>query len=208
MMLALAQHQVIEQKLDWAFCDTDSIAIAITNNLPLAEFTSRTLQVREWFKDLNPYGEDNSILQLEKVNFPTDRQDDLDALDPPFCLAVSAKRYVLFNRQAGSPIIRKASGHGLGQFLAPYDEPPLKRRARMERIEVPLWQEDLWKEVIRAAETDMPDQTRFMDMPLFDVPAASQYAATTQQITVSAAVRLTGRLVAAHGERLAEPVAI
>jgi hypothetical protein len=62
--------------------------------------------------------------------------------------------------------------------------------------------------VIRAAETDTPDQTRFMDMPLFDVPAASQYAATTQQITVSAAVRLTGRLVAAHGERLAEPVAI
>jgi hypothetical protein len=70
LMLALAEHQVIEQKLDWAFCDTDSIAIANTNNLPLAEFKSKALQVREWFKDLNPYGEDNSILQLEKVNFP------------------------------------------------------------------------------------------------------------------------------------------
>jgi hypothetical protein len=181
-MLALAEHQVIEQKLDWAFCDTDSIAIANTSKLPPDEFKAKALQVREWFKDLNPYGGDNSIVQLEKVNFPTDREDDFDALDPPFCLAVSAKRYVLFNRQGGSPIIRKASGHGLGHLLAPYDEPPLKRRARMERIGVPLWQEDLWKEVIRAAETDTPDQTRFMDMPLFDVPAASQYAATTPDL--------------------------
>ena len=71
---------------------------------------------------------------------------------------------------------------GLGHLLAPYDEPPLDRRARIERIGVPLWQEDLWKEVIRAADTGTPDQTRFMDMPGFDVPAASQYAATTPEL--------------------------
>jgi hypothetical protein len=67
-------------------------------------------------------------------------------------------------------------------LLAPYDEPSLNRRARIERIGVPLWQEDLWKEIIRAAETDTPDQTRFMDMPGFDAPAASQYAATTPEL--------------------------
>jgi transcriptional regulator with XRE-family HTH domain len=181
LMLALAEHQVIEQKLDWAFCDTDSIAIANASNLSLPEFKERAVRIRHWFKDLNPYGEDRSILQVEKVNFPNDREDDLDALDPPFCLAVSAKRYALFNRQ-GSLLIRKASGHGLGHLLAPYDEPPLDRRERIERIGVPLWQEDLWKEVIRAAETDTPDQTRFMDMSGFDVPAASQYAATTPEL--------------------------
>jgi hypothetical protein len=92
VMLALAEHQVSEQKLDWAFCDTDSIAIANTGNLPLAEFKAKALQVRNWFKDLNPYGEETSILQLEKVNFPKDREGDLEALDPPLCLAVSAKR--------------------------------------------------------------------------------------------------------------------
>jgi len=47
---------------------------------------------------------------------------------------------------------------------------------------VPLWQEELWKEVIRAAESDTPDQTNFMDMPDFDVPAASQYTATTPEL--------------------------
>jgi hypothetical protein len=46
-------------------------------------------------------------------------------------------------------------------------------RARIERIGVPLRQEDLWKEAIRAADTDKPDQTRYMNMPGFDTPAAS-----------------------------------
>lgn len=77
LMLALAEHQVHEQMLDWAFCDTDSIAIANTTNRPLAEFKAKALQVRDWFKDLNPYGEDRSILQLEDVNFPEARAGDL-----------------------------------------------------------------------------------------------------------------------------------
>jgi hypothetical protein len=182
LMLALAEHQVVEQGLDWVFCDTDSIAIANTRDLPREEFIDVALRVREWFKDLNPYGEDYSILQLEKVNFPADKRDDLQALDLPFCFAVSAKRYILFNRQNGSVVIRKASGHGLGHLMAPYDEPPAERRKRIERVGVPLWQEDLWKEIIRAARSDKPDETRFMGMRGFDVPAASQYAATTPEL--------------------------
>src|SRR5271166_1233577 len=65
---ALAEHQVGEQGLDWVFCDTDSIAIGNKPNLPRGGFITAALRVREWFKDLNPYGEDRSILQLEKVN--------------------------------------------------------------------------------------------------------------------------------------------
>jgi transcriptional regulator with XRE-family HTH domain len=45
-----------------------------------------------------------------------------------------------------------------------------------------LRQEDLWKEIIRAAESDKPDQTNFMDMSGFDAPAASPYAATTPEL--------------------------
>jgi hypothetical protein len=182
LMLALAEHQVVEQGLDWVFCDTDSIAIGNTLDLPREEFVATALRVRDWFKDLNPYGEDRSILQLEKVNFPPDGRDNLQALDPPFCLAVSAKRYVLFNRQNDSVVVRKASGHGLGHLMAPYDEPSAQRRKRVERVGVPLWQEDLWKEIIRAAESDKPDETGFMEMRGFDVPAASQYAATTPEL--------------------------
>jgi hypothetical protein len=66
--------------------------------------------------------------------------------------------------------------------MAPYDEPPAERRKRIERVGVPLWQEDLWKEIIRAAESDKPDETRFMEMSAFDAPAANQYAATTPEL--------------------------
>jgi hypothetical protein len=66
--------------------------------------------------------------------------------------------------------------------MAPYDESPAERRERIERIGVPLWQEDLWKEIIRAADSDQPDQTSFMEMPGFDAPAASQYPATTPEL--------------------------
>ena len=182
LMLALAEHQVITQGLDWVFCDTDSIAIGNTRDIPRAEFIDVALRVRDWFKDLNPYGEDRSILQLEKVNFPPGKDGELESLDPPECLAVSAKRYVLFNRENGDVVIRKASGHGLGHLMAPYDEPPAERRKRIERVGVPLWQEDLWTEIIRAAGSAKPDETRFIEIPGFDVPAASQYAATTPEL--------------------------
>ncbi len=134
LMLALAEHQVIEQGLDWVFADTDSIAIANARNLPPDKFIATALKVRDWFRDLNPYGEYRSILQLEKVNFSAGKDGELGVLDPPQCLAVSAKRYVLFNRRDTGVVVRKASGHGLGHLMAPYDEPAAERRARIERI--------------------------------------------------------------------------
>jgi hypothetical protein len=123
LMSALAEYQVSEQKLDWAFCDIDSVAIANTSKVPPDEFKAKALLVRDWFKNLNPYGEDRSILQLEDVNFPEGEDGDIEALDPPHCLAVSAKRYVLFNREPGAPVPRfrirvksgdKASSNGSG----------------------------------------------------------------------------------------------
>jgi hypothetical protein len=90
---------------------------------------------------------------------------------------------VLFNRDdTGKPIIRKASGHGLGHLLEPYDESPDLRRERIKRIGVPLWQEDFWREIIRAAESGSPDTVAFDTLSNFNVPAASRYAATTTSL--------------------------
>jgi transcriptional regulator with XRE-family HTH domain len=180
LMLALTEKQIALQGLDWAFCDTDSMAIANASGLPLNEFKMRALKVIDWFTSLNPYGEDKSILQLEKVNFPLDGKSDVSRLSPPFCLAVSAKRYALFNKgENGEIVIRKASGHGLGHLVPPYDEGADERRRRMNRIGVPLWQEDLWTLIIAAAETDEPEAVDVMSMKNAHTPAASRYAATT-----------------------------
>jgi hypothetical protein len=183
LMLALAERQIIDQGLDWVFCDTDSMAIANPENIPLPEFKTKVLAVRDWFSSLNPYGEQESILQLEKVNFPNGEDGKLDRLDPCECLAVSAKRYVLFNRDSGDePQIRKASGHGLGHLLDPYGDPPEVRRQWIKDISVPRWQADVWKKIIRAADAGVPDMINYGTLRNFDAAAASRYAATTSTL--------------------------
>jgi hypothetical protein len=97
-----------EQELDWAFCDTDSIAIANTRKLSHDEFKAKALLVRDWFKNLNPFGDDHSIPQLEDMNFLLRKAGDLEALDPPRCLAVS--REALCPIQLGQRLARHPQG--------------------------------------------------------------------------------------------------
>jgi plasmid maintenance system antidote protein VapI len=181
LMLALAERRALDEGLGWTFCDTDSLAIAKPGNLDQRTFVRRALAVCDWFKSLNPYGDPNSerhsILQVENINY-RDGDQDRKELVPLYCLAVSAKRYVLFNRaEDGAIIIRKASGHGLGHLVAPYED--AERNERIKRIGVELWEEDLWREIIRATIDGHPNEVPLDHLPGFDRPAASRYAATT-----------------------------
>lgn len=177
LMLAIAESQVLDEGLDWAFCDTDSLAIANVAGLDKQTFIGKVEKIRAWFAPLNPYEEKGSILQLEKTNFPETEINELSNLDPPLCFAISAKRYVLFNQgQDGEVTIRKASAHGLGHLLAPYGDPD--KGKRIDRIGVELWQEDYWKAIIKAAYSDKPDIVDTTGLGGYDQPAASRYAAT------------------------------
>ena len=188
LMLALAERRAGDEGLDWVFCDTDSIAMAKPEGMQRAEFLTAAQRVCAAFADLNPYARaTGSILQIEEQNYVVDDRDKapLDTAPPLYCFAVSAKRYALFNLDATSRlIIRKASAHGLGHLLAPYSDPDKKRRAeRLKDINVDLWQEDLWKRIIVAAE--QPDLTEggvVIDLvgdKQLSKPVASRYAATT-----------------------------
>jgi hypothetical protein len=79
-------------------------------------------------------GETPSLLQIEDVNYPIGRSDG--EFEPLFALAISAKRYALFNLvpfeelfgrkpQTGEPelypLLRKVSAHGTGQLTEPID---------------------------------------------------------------------------------------
>jgi hypothetical protein len=178
LMLACAERNVLDQGLDWAFCDTDSLAIANVAALETADFIARVEAVRAWFKPLNPYEVKGSILQLEKVNFPLGSASELDHLRPTNVLAISAKRYVLFDRDAmGRPEIRKGSRHGLGHFMPPYKDPDRKRVAR---VGVELWQADLWREIILAYDAGKPDQPNLERLIGLAGPAPTRYAVTNQ----------------------------
>ena len=122
LMLSIAERLCIQGGLDWAFCDTDSLAIAKPDNMAQSEFFRRALSICDWFSALNPYDKKGPIFKIEDANYLITEDEEDSKLEPLYCYCISAKRYALFNIGSnGEVIIRKASAHGLGQYLPPYE---------------------------------------------------------------------------------------
>jgi hypothetical protein len=185
LMLALAERLATDAGLNWAFCDTDSMALAKPEGMTEAEFLERATRVRDWFTALNPYAVKGPLFKVEEANYGLADGKPTDAIEPLFCFAVSAKRYVLFNIDAsGLPVSRKASAHGLGHLRPPYgdDEAPPSippPSVPVRELGVERWQYDLWYRIVEAALNGNSAQMRLEDLPGFDKPAVSRYAATT-----------------------------
>jgi hypothetical protein len=184
LMLAIAERRVADEGLDWAFCDTDSMAIAKPESMESAEFFEAASRVREWFDALNPYVHKGPLFKIEDANYRLGSKD----LAPLYCLAISAKRYALFNLDdQGKPVIRKASAHGLGHLLAPYKEEDAPASipapaASLSEIGVDRWQYDLWFQIISATLAGNPDEVDLSYYPALEKPAASRYGATSPDL--------------------------
>jgi hypothetical protein len=184
LMLGIAEKLTIDFGLDWAFCDTDPLAITRSGRLSRAEFRNRAQKVIDWFVPLNPYKKAESILQIEKINNGIDSAE----YEPLYCFAISAKRYALFNLDSkGNPILRKASAHGLGHLIEPYtedDAPPElpKPRVPPSEIGVRRWQHDFWIKIIDAAIADKPDQVSLDWHPSLSRPAAQRFSASSPHL--------------------------
>jgi hypothetical protein len=188
LMLAVTERLVIDQGLDWAFCDTDSMAIAKPADIDMSVFNAKVEAVRAWFDGLNPYTAKNPILKLEDANFGIADGKCTAELEPLYCWAISAKRYALFNIASdGQIIIRKASAHGLGHLLAPYIDPEAPSaipapKVGLDEIGVERWQYDYWHQIIWAALGGHPDQVDLDYHPKLDISAASRYGASTPNL--------------------------
>jgi hypothetical protein len=175
LMLAITERLLIDEGLDWAFCDTDSMAFAAPEGMALGEFEKRVRRICAWFDFLNPYEQGGSILELENQNFVVDASRR-KRLEPLYCAAISAKRYALFNLdRAGEPIIRKASAHGLGHLLPPYSDEGKNERDSGVR----QWQEDVWKAIIKSLRSSNPLEVCLDWRDELSRPAVSQYSAAT-----------------------------
>ncbi len=122
LMLALAEHEVRRRGGRYALMDTDSIAIVATQHggavpcengdlrMPDGQEAVRALswreveEIRDRFRSLNPYGDGESILELEKENYapcglPGHEPGCLctKARSQLYAYAIASKRYVLFN---------------------------------------------------------------------------------------------------------------
>ncbi len=194
LMLALAETMANAKGLDWALCDTDSMALARPEGMEDAAFLSKGEEIVSWFQRLNPYKGNKPLFKKEAHNFslnPASR----DSKHPPlYCLAISAKRYVLFNIDGGGrPVLRKISGHGLGHLLSPYQgdaaspkipEPMMD----LEEAGVPRWHHDLWYRIVEAQLKMEANQAQGVVRPLhsdltgFALPAVSRYGASTPRL--------------------------
>lgn len=188
MMLAITEHLTLNNGLDWALCDTDSMAIAKPDGMTDPQFIAKVEAIRQWFTPLNPYAEKGSLLKFEDVNSRLENGKVSKTIEPLYCFAISAKRYALFNIvDDGEVIIRKASAHGLGHLLPPYEEADAPAvipapASGLDETGVERWQYDLWYQIIRAATEEHPDQVDLDYHPNLRLPAASRYAATTPSL--------------------------
>jgi len=181
LMLALSERVASDQGLGWVFCDTDSLAMAKPDGMERKTFLQRGRAVIDWFEALNPYRKPGSILDVEDANFKPGTKHH----EPLYCLAISAKRYALFNLDFdGKPILRKTSAHGLGHLMPPYGVEDLPEGlgipdAGASATGVSLWQHHYWLKVIDAAHGDSPNIVKLDYHPAFELPCISRYGATS-----------------------------
>jgi len=111
LLLAIVEKLATDRGLSWAFADTDSMSFARPDSMPRYTFMCAVDEITEWFTPLSPYKSSAPIFVKE---------DYKDWQGEPFtlrCLAVSAKRYVLYNtRDDGTRRLRKFSAHGTGMW--------------------------------------------------------------------------------------------
>jgi hypothetical protein len=188
LLLGIAEHLADREDIGWAFCDTDSMALARPKGMPEAEFLERAERVRAWFDQLNPVGT-GPLFEVEDVNRPLVRGGPApDGLAELFGLAVSAKRHCLFTLDVWRrTLIRKASAHGLGHLIAPYPDGASPRSipkptVMLEDLGVERWEYDLWHRIVKAALAGDAARVKTKDLPGFNRPAVARYAATTPHL--------------------------
>lgn len=188
LMLAIAKRLAEDSGITWAFCDTDSMALAKPDGMGQEDFLERAGEVQEWFTALNPYEKKGSLFKLEDANYRIEEGKLTSQIEPLYVLAVSAKRYALFNLdEHGRPSLRKISAHGLGHLLPPYGEDRAPSAipepiVPLAELEAERWQHDLWHRIVEAALGGTPEQVRLDDLPGLEKPAVSRYAATTPKL--------------------------
>lgn len=112
LLLAIAEKLGLEHGLQYAMCDTDSMAYAKPDDMSVDEFYKHVDMIVQWFNPLSPYQGNAAIFELEEVNYLDDKNE------PLYFLGVSCKRYALYNKLVnGKYLLRKISAHATGRYM-------------------------------------------------------------------------------------------
>jgi hypothetical protein len=161
LMLTLLERGITDAGGTWMFCDTDSMAIVATptggllacpggsHRLPngidaaLALSHQQVDAIRDRFRRLNPY--DQTVV-------PDLLKTEIDGT----CLAISAKRYAIWDTADPAQLPGKVSQHGLGRYL----DPVTPREDRRDGKGQLVWVLAAWRWIaaaMRDPHTPLPD---------------------------------------------------
>jgi hypothetical protein len=164
LLLGMLERCVRDAGGTYLFCDTDSLCVVSAEREQLfhCEGGDQRLggraaikalswkhleRIRDRFVALNPYNSDlveGSILKIEDINYK--KKDGKRQQRQLFGFAVSAKRYVLYQRSGNALTLIEPKAHGLGYLSA-----PVERKNETD----PLWTHKAW-ELILCQELGIP----------------------------------------------------
>ena len=189
LLLAMGQALGKERGIQYAFCDTDSLCFAKPDELNREAFQQHVAEICDWFQALSPFSDGELFLKIEDQNY----RPKTGELRPLYCVAVSAKRYALYNVMAGQDErapgssanlgryhIRKFSAHGLPDITEPKDYKPVAPDPiddEWEREGCRRYQYDLWRAAIDALERG--EREIEIALPGLDVPQLQQVTVGT-----------------------------
>jgi hypothetical protein len=203
LQLATLERLVTDHGGSHVFCDTDSMAIVATETgglIPCPGGQHITVEdqpairalsfeqvetIRRRFEALNPYDPDvasGSILEVEDENYTDKTRTTRRQLH---CLAISAKRYVLYELTGdGQPVLVKWSGHGLGHLLNPTDPDSEDRD----------WTRQAWEWLLRKQLGLPAPEPSWLDQPAIGRHSISGPALHRLLATLNEGLTYTGQI--------------
>jgi hypothetical protein len=196
LFMACMESLVQEQGLDWCYIATDGMGIAMPYSIfwelenfqndaqrREAEFQKRVDVVRDWFEPLKPVENEEPLVKLEATNFDP---HDTKLPVPLYCLSITSHRRALFNLAPdGTVVIRKASMHGIGHWVPPYEGPDYSTPDPLLSVledGLEHWQYDLWYMTITGVLDPKEYGKNYVwlsEPHRFTKPAASRYRITS-----------------------------
>jgi len=99
LILAAAEHLLEQNRGYLMYCDTDSVFVS----------PEHSKLIQDYFRPLNPYSEKMEMFKILEENGKK--------LENVTCLAISSKRYVVYDKHDENITIYKYSNHALGHYL-------------------------------------------------------------------------------------------
>jgi len=193
LLFAVIERLGKDRGIVHALGDTDSMVFVRPDGMEREVFQQHIEEIIETVNRLSPYKAGIPLLKSEDVN------DVDDIPEPLYVLAISSKRYALYNKRwkdnqeqwHDGIRLRKCTNHGLGSYINPPEyrsKIPVPYAKDDEPICTARWIDDLWTLAIRKVEsgpihddTEMILEEEIYNL-LGDMPAISKETVSTWEV--------------------------